>query len=512
MIDIFRGLTPRNIWLPFGVFAIGLILTGLAGLYIKAGVETAAQREFEYVCNEIQLNIGSRMDTSAQVLYSGAALFASSDVVSRDEWRTFTQMLRLDQHLPGTQGVGFSQLVQIGWLDQYIRQVRQEGFPDFNIWPMGTRETYTFIKFLEPFSGRNLRAFGFDMFSEPVRREAMQRARDENTAALSGKVILVQETGRDVQAGTLMYVPVYQRGMQVNTLEERRAAIVGWVYSPFRMNDMMDGTVGKWEQASENDNIILKIYDGDRVSADALLYDSSDPNDLLPFSEITTITRVVHVKFKGQPWTLEFSLLGGLSSLADYNSVWMVVIIGVSISLILLGLIISMLRTSYYLSSLKRLSEMDSLTGIFNRGKIIELAENEYRRAKRLNHSLTIVMMDINNFKQINDNYGHALGDQALRLTASAMQAVLRVGVDWIGRFGGDEFVIILPETDPVQVENIIFRLRENVKASTQNLSEGLSMVTISVGTADLVESIQSLDELLESADQAMYLDKKQSR
>ena len=143
---------------------------------------------------------------------------------------------------------------------------------------------------------------------------------------------------------------------------------------------------------------------------------------------------------------------------------------------------------------------------------IIELAENEYRRAKRLNHSLTIVMMDINNFKQINDNYGHALGDQALRLTASAMQAVLRVGVDWIGRFGGDEFVIILPETDPVQVENIIFRLRENVKASTQNLSEGLSMVTISVGTADLVESIQSLDELLESADQAMYLDKKQSR
>ncbi len=69
----------------------------------------------------------------------------------------------------------------------------------------------------------------------------MERARDENSVALSGKVTLVQESDRDVQAGTLMYVPVYRKTMPIATVPQRRTALYGWVYSPFRMNDLLNG-------------------------------------------------------------------------------------------------------------------------------------------------------------------------------------------------------------------------------------------------------------------------------
>ena len=87
-------------------------------------------------------------------------------------------------------------------------------------------------------------------------------------------MILVQETDKDVQAGTLMYLPVYRRGMPIATVEERRAAIVGWVYSPYRMTDMINGTLRGWDVKQENKQIYLEIYDGDLISPDTLLYDS----------------------------------------------------------------------------------------------------------------------------------------------------------------------------------------------------------------------------------------------
>jgi len=106
--------------------------------------------------------------------------------------------------LPGILGLGYARLIPPERLAQHLQEIRQEGFPDYHVWPEGERAVYTAIIYLEPFTNRNLRAFGYDMLSEPTRRVAMERARDDNAAALTGKVKLVQETVTDVQAGTLM--------------------------------------------------------------------------------------------------------------------------------------------------------------------------------------------------------------------------------------------------------------------------------------------------------------------
>jgi CHASE1-domain containing sensor protein len=233
--------------LAWVLLPVGLIATIVTTIYVKRDVEADAKREFDFTCIQIQLMIDARMDSYAQILTIATAFFDASDEVTREEWHNFTMQQKLEQRLPGVQGIGFSLMIPRDRLEQHIQEIRSQGFPDYNVKPEGDREIYTSIIYLEPFSERNLRAFGYDMFSEPVRRMAMERAMDLNVATLSGKVILVQETDQEVQAGTLMYVPVYRKGMSTETVADRRAALYGWVYSPYRMNDLMQGILKGWD-------------------------------------------------------------------------------------------------------------------------------------------------------------------------------------------------------------------------------------------------------------------------
>jgi CHASE1-domain containing sensor protein len=156
----------------------------------------------------------------------------------------------VDERFPGIQGVGYFQRIAPDQLQAHIAQVRSDGFHDYTVRPAGDRAEYYPIVFIEPLDVRNQRAFGFDVYSEPVRRAAMEEARDTGTTSVTGKIILVQETGEDVQAGFLMMVPIYEDENPAMTVEERRAGIKGFVYSPFRMNDMMNGSLAPHSRTS----------------------------------------------------------------------------------------------------------------------------------------------------------------------------------------------------------------------------------------------------------------------
>ncbi|MCB1098814.1 MAG: CHASE domain-containing protein, partial [Verrucomicrobiae bacterium] len=115
----------------------------------------------------------------------------------------------------------------------------------------------------------------YDMWSNDIRREAMQLAMDTGEAACSGKITLVQETDENVQSGFLTYLPVYRTGEAIDTVEERRHACYGWVYSPFRAGDLLSGILG-----SNDPHYRLRIYDGEAVNPSALLYDSAGTVEL----------------------------------------------------------------------------------------------------------------------------------------------------------------------------------------------------------------------------------------
>jgi len=329
--------TSRSVWQAWLLLAIGLIATAVAAFYVKTDVEADAKHEFDFACNEIRLKIEARLNAHAQILRSGAALFDASDDVTREKWHTFTKRQKVEQKLPGIQGIGFSLLIPYEQLEQHIQQIRSQGFPEYNVKPEGRRETYTSIIYLEPFSGRNLRAFGYDMFSESVRRIAMEMARDTDSAALSGKVILVQETDKDVQTGTLMYVPVYRKGMPTDTVEQRRAALYGWVYSPYRMNDLMEGILGGWGVNDEN-QIRLRVFDG---AESALLFDSQPGKES---DSAALLYQSLPIDFAGRRWTLHFIRTNRYT---DFTELWLTIAGGTTISLLLFGLLLSLINTRF---------------------------------------------------------------------------------------------------------------------------------------------------------------------
>jgi len=327
------------IWKALIILLIGLILTVFVSYLIYVDEEKRTEKEFSLVCEEIKTKIETRLHAHAQLLRSGAAYFNASDTVTRINWSEFIKQNKININLPGIQGVGFSLIIPKSQLEQHTQRIRNEGFPQYTVHPTNDRSEYTSIIYLEPFDYRNQRAFGYDMFSQSVRREAMEQSRDFDVAALTGKVLLVQETDDDLQAGTLMYVPVYKNNEQVGNIQQRRDAIIGWVYSPYRMNDLMDGMLGSW--GSDSNKIInLIVYDGDSINDNAMIFDSYKENNKKGnrFS-----TNIVSLDFNGRKWTLYFTQ--SKEQIKYSSKIAIVPFAGVAISFLLSLLLFAFLNT-----------------------------------------------------------------------------------------------------------------------------------------------------------------------
>ena len=331
-------LKDRRPWL---VLAVGLLVTFAVTLLVKSGVERIAANEFKARCDAIQATLVDRVDDYARLIQKGAAFFDASEKVTREQWRLFNRPQgEQERRLPGILGIGFSLLIPPGELPRHLRELRSEGFPAYAVKPAGDRPLYSAIIYLEPFSGRNLRAFGYDMLSEPVRQAAMEQARDTNRAVLSGKVVLLQENGEDIQAGALMYLPVYHKGLPHETVAQRRGALLGWVYSPYRMGDLMQGILG--QNSGKKEHIHLQLYDGGKQSPETLLYESH-PAEQRDTAHPNHATRKIQAN--GRLWTLAFTQTGDGYFSATYLAVWLTMAGGVAVSLLLFSLGRSLLLT-----------------------------------------------------------------------------------------------------------------------------------------------------------------------
>ncbi|WP_044874456.1 CHASE domain-containing protein [Pseudomonas sp. LFM046] len=321
----FRQVRPY--WLAL---AVSLSLTVLAWHFMASQADANASARFAHLEDDVKQRIGERLKAYEQVLRSGQGLFRAPQSVERDEWRQFVQAQDVEQTYPGIQGIGYATQFAPEHKAALESRVQADGFPDFRVWPPGEREEYSSILFLEPFSGRNLRAFGYDMLTESVRRAAMTQSRDSGRATLSGKVRLVQETENDVQVGALLYLPVYRNGLPIATVAERRLALEGYVYSALRINDFMAGTLGTGPA-----EYALQIFDGDGDSESTQMYSPGSlsaqqqaqyPN---PLTHQSTITLADH------QWTLRFTTLPAFETSIDRQKANVILICGSLISLLL---------------------------------------------------------------------------------------------------------------------------------------------------------------------------------
>jgi len=159
---------------------------------------------------------------------------------------------------------------------------------------------------------------------------------------------------------------------------------------------------------------------------------------------------------------------------------------------------------------LERLSHEDALTGVSNRRHLDKLAALEYERARRFHHDLTVAMVDIDDFKQINDRHSHQLGDVVLRTVAQLLRGGCR-SVDVVGRYGGEEFLLILVEIGRPEAMMLCERLRATVQGHDwEGISPGLA-VTISIGVADNHEATE-LEKIIALSDARLYYAKQHGK
>ncbi len=232
----------RQFGLPAAVLIIGLGATAAMSDQLHRLTNARDAERFDVAADHLQEQIEVRVETYVAMLRAGAGLFSASDVPSASEFREFADKLELDQRYPGIRGIGFSQ--RLAPADDEIHTIR----------------------YLEPLDPHNREAIGYDMFSEPTRRAAMERARDTGEPAASGQVTLVPEIDDDKQAAFLIYVPVYDGADVPATIAERRRRLLGFVFSPFRMGDLFAGILGPNPRA----RVGFELFDGAMATGEPL--------------------------------------------------------------------------------------------------------------------------------------------------------------------------------------------------------------------------------------------------
>lgn len=160
---------------------------------------------------------------------------------------------------------------------------------------------------------------------------------------------------------------------------------------------------------------------------------------------------------------------------------------------------------------MKQMAITDSVTGLFTRRHFTQLGQREVDRALRYDRRLSVLMVDIDHFKRVNDTYGHNTGDQVLMMVAVTCRMALRA-TDIVGRWGGEEFAIVLPEADRDGAALIAERIRRMMADSKMELGKNVIQVTVSIGVVTLGESCGTMEMLIDHADRALYLAKQGGR
>jgi PAS domain S-box-containing protein len=348
-----------RILLPVAILLAGILITGAVSQLVRQQEEDKLRIEFDLLVEQTAKVIQDRIKAHEQVLRGVVGLFSaarqSGKPVTRAEFRSFVAALHLDERYPGIQGVGFSRLIQPEQLGDHLRAIRAEGFPLYSLQPPGERKYFSSIIYLEPFDWRNQRAFGYDMYAEPVRQRAMERAWKSGSAALSGRVTLVQETDKEVQPGALLYLPVFREGTTPTTDSLRLDNLIGWVYSPLRMKDMMSGVLER-NLRNIGGRLALSLHDGDTARPETLLFSMESLN--AGAQNGLRASRTLEVA--GQQWLLTASAQPGFGWEERGARAQGVLSTGLLISLLLAAISIILQRSAARNAvSLERLAESE---------------------------------------------------------------------------------------------------------------------------------------------------------
>jgi diguanylate cyclase (GGDEF)-like protein len=517
------GNVSKQLAIAYLAFAVCLFATLVSWHISRQHAVDSAREKFNQEVYTSRNAINLRMQSYEQILRGGVGLFSASIDVSRDEWQRYVSSLDVEQAYPGVQGIGYAPVVTQEDKALYLAAIWRDGFENYEIHPPGERKIYVPVLYREPLEGLNRRALGFDMFSEPIRRKAMELAGDSGTAALSGKVQLVVKNEATSPASVIMYLPVYEHNTAPITIDSRRAALKGFVFAPFRVDELIEATVG---ERLEESGLDLELFDSVAIDKKTLLFDrDGEPYfEMKNFHPLFSVQQTLEIG--GRPWTLEIHSLPPFEKAIDRTKSSLILGGGTLLSFLLFGFLYSFTtqhenvkdRASQLTQDLQQSEERfrhlayhDSLTGLPNRALLNDHGVRALGRARRGRNHVAILFIDLDRFKTINDSLGHSVGDALLQEVAQRIRRTVRE-FDTVARMGGDEFVVLLTDlADPAAAGGVAQHILESLAKVT--IIEGHPLhVTPSIGLSLFPDDGSDFDELLKYADAAMYRAKENGR
>ena len=528
LIARLQQLPMRHRWLRWAVLSASLAFSAASTYYFSLQVRQEARSRFGTVALGVANDVQSRIRAYGDVLFALRGLFDSSNEVTRDEFHQFAQALSLGERYPGATNISFAPRVPHAKKLEFERAVRADksplvkGLPEFAIKPPGERPEYVVLTYIEPM-GKNVAAWGLDLNADPLRRSVVDRARDSGQIASSSGITLLRDGNASVSS-TLLRLALYRGGGVPGSVEERQRLYRGLVGSTLRISEMIDATLSK-EMLSRAQ---LQIYEignaaGEGAAGGTLLFDSAASGAPAEFSRYAVTHRLA---VADREWRLRIVPRKDPVDLLDQAGIAAILAALLAISALLFWLMTSVAvsesrgaelaqrnhEAALLREKLQEQAMHDKLTGHYNRHYVEEWFGLELHRAQRHGRPVAAIMLDIDHFKRFNDSFGHEAGDLVLRELAGALGRSTR-GSDVASRYGGEEFLVLLPECPFDAALRRAEQMRKEVaKLELRYDDRPLGPVTVSLGVAVFPDHATESEELLRHADEALYLAKQAGR
>ncbi|TYC63897.1 diguanylate cyclase [Marinobacter sp. BW6] len=497
--------SKRRIVLPAVVaLIVGVAISLALGRLFYVEESRAIKLGFKSDIDQLSGSIEREVLLNLEILYALKAAVGIMPEMTPARFGTLTRNV-LDRS-PAIQAFAWAPLKEPDQLTDFIRK-QSEDFQDFNVTetgleglvPVKPRDFYVPVQYIEPLAD-NRAALGFDLASEESRFEALSLARATGEMVATAGIRLVQEP--EDQKGFLVFAPLYK--IQPGAAESAAEAYhYGFINGVFRVGELVEQAVG----SELRTDLLLEVIDRTN-GGESLLYRSRKPS--AQAWRFDDRYRAGEFEIAGRQWSVE--AVPSAELISEKRGVLPVFVSssGIILVCVVVGYFLAGARRNLQLSEakakLERISLTDSLTGLANRRHFDTVLEHEIRRANREKTNLSLIMIDIDFFKEYNDEYGHPAGDHCLRQVAGVLRDMAKRPGDLVARYGGEEFAIILPDTDNPGVIAESCRRAVLDRAIPHALSSIAGCVTISLGVAMTCEATEvTAEELVDKADTALY-------
>jgi diguanylate cyclase (GGDEF)-like protein len=516
------GLRSGIYWPAVVAAGIGLALSLIAAYAVGQWEARVTEIAFDGVAKTRLIVLQNGINEYLSRLGTLRTLFESAnDEVTRSEFEVFSRKL-FENH---------SGLLRVGWAPRVNRKERAEVeaaaisdgvvgyqfkslFADGAVRPSLQSDEYVPIVYsTEP---KTSAVYGFDYWSDPVRRAALERARDNDIVTVVPSKIW--NHGKAYARGVLVSVPVYVKGTSRTTIADRRRNLMGFVVGVFEVPQLLQSVLATAGSAA----IDINVYSP--KAAGATRNEDQEPAEYssAPETSQSTAAAAAGPRWSGAlqigdaSWKVVATPAVGGRLNTLYDRALIVLAAGLIVTSFVVGYLGLASRNSRQLALANQrvleIARLDALTGLPNRAYFLDRLEQIEARERRGGGAFSVIMLDLDRFKNVNDSLGHAAGDALLREVANRLRSAIRDS-DVVARLGGDEFAIIQAGCPDQQGSSLdLARRISRLIAEPFQLPDHQVEVGTSIGIAMAPEHGRDPHELLKKADLALYRSKSAGR